>query len=52
MEEIAQKDTNQIKPTLDTLLVLNSNTNQIEMVKGVDKEGNLQKIPPDEKKGQ
>ncbi|MDN5395616.1 MAG: DUF3945 domain-containing protein [Chryseobacterium sp.] len=50
MEEIEQNEANEIKPTSDTLLVLNINTNQIEMVKGVDKEGNLQKIPPDEKK--
>jgi len=50
MEEIAQNKTNQIKPTSDTLLVLNINTNQIEMVKGIDQDGNLQKFPPDEKK--
>lgn len=50
MEEIEQNEANEIKPTSDTLLVLNINTNLIEMVKGVDKEGNLQKIPPDEKK--
>ncbi|AYM99234.1 DUF3945 domain-containing protein [Chryseobacterium sp. 3008163] len=50
MEDIAQNKTNQIKPISDTLLVLNINTNQIEMVKGVDKDGNLQKLSPDEKK--
>nr|WP_317165033.1 hypothetical protein [Chryseobacterium sp. 18068] len=50
MEEIAQHERNQIKPVSDTLLVLNKDTNKIEMVKGVDKDGNLQKIPPDEKR--
>lgn len=50
MEEAVQNETNQIKPVSDTLLVLNINTNQIDMVKGVDKDGNLQKIPPNEKK--
>ncbi|MBM7420225.1 MULTISPECIES: DUF3945 domain-containing protein [Chryseobacterium] len=53
MEEKVQNETNEtneIKPVSDTLLVLNINTNAVEMVKGVDKEGNLQKIPPDEKK--
>ncbi|MCS3869418.1 hypothetical protein J3D55_002334 [Chryseobacterium ginsenosidimutans] len=50
MEEIAQNEANEIKPTSDTLLVLNINTHTIEMVKGVDKDGNLQKFPPDEKK--
>lgn len=48
MEEIAQDETNQIKPVSDTLLVLNINTDAVEMVKGVDKEGNLQKFPPHE----
>ncbi|VFA41329.1 DUF3945 domain-containing protein [Chryseobacterium indologenes] len=46
----ATNETNKIKPVSDTLLVLNINTNAVEMVKGIDEEGNLQKIPPDEKK--
>ena len=50
MEEIAQSESNEIKPLSDTLLVLNKDTHKIEMVKGVDKNGNLQKIPPDQKK--
>ncbi|WP_456151796.1 DUF3945 domain-containing protein [Chryseobacterium oranimense] len=44
------KETNKIKPTRDTLLVLNVRSNKVEMVKGIDKNGNLQKIPPQEKK--
>jgi len=43
-------ETNKIKPVSDTLLVLNIQTNAVEMVKGIDKEGNLQKFPPNEKK--
>ncbi|MDH6252448.1 hypothetical protein M2347_002175 [Chryseobacterium sp. H1D6B] len=50
MEEAVQNETNQIKPVSDTLLVLNKDTNKIEMVKGLDSDGNLQKFPPDEKK--
>ncbi|REC42024.1 DUF3945 domain-containing protein [Chryseobacterium sp. 5_R23647] len=53
MEEKVQNETNEtnkIKPVSDTLLVLNINTNAVEMVKGIDEEGNLQRIPPDEKK--
>ncbi|KQT20839.1 hypothetical protein ASG31_16780 [Chryseobacterium sp. Leaf404] len=50
MEEAVQNETNQIKPVSDTLLVLNISTNAVEMVKGVDKDGNLQKISPNEKK--
>jgi len=50
MVQNATNETNKIKPVSDTLLVLNINTNAVEMVKGIDKEGNLQKIPPDEKK--
>lgn len=48
MEEIAQNGVNEVKPVSDTLLVLNKDTNKIEMVKGVDKDGNLQKVPPKE----
>jgi len=51
MEEIAQDKTNEIKPVSDTLLVLNKESNKIEMVKGVDQEGNLQKFPAQEIKG-
>lgn len=50
MEETAQNGANEIKPVSDTLLVLSKDTNKIEMVKGVDQDGNLQKIPPHEKK--
>ncbi|MNK67066.1 hypothetical protein D3C87_863980 [compost metagenome] len=50
MEKKVQNETNEIKPVSDTLLVLNIHTNAVEMVKGIDKDGNLQKIPPNEKK--
>lgn len=53
MEKKVQNETNEtnkIKPVSDTLLVLNIHTNAVEMVKGVDKDGNLQKLPPDEKR--
>ena len=50
MEEILENSGNEIKPASDTLLVLNIHNNKIEMVQGVDKEGNLQKFPPEEKK--
>ncbi|KFF00687.1 hypothetical protein IX39_08665 [Chryseobacterium formosense] len=50
MEETAHNEANEIKPVSDTLLVLTKDTNKIEMVKGIDKEGNLQKFPPDDKK--
>ncbi|SKB95347.1 hypothetical protein [Chryseobacterium balustinum] len=50
MEKKVQNETNEIKPLSDTLLVLNIHTNAVEMVKGIDQDGNLQKIPPDEKK--
>lgn len=49
-EIINSQETNEIKPLADTLLVLNIHTNQVEMVKGVDQEGNLQKFPPEDKK--
>ncbi|KYH06692.1 hypothetical protein A1704_23045 [Chryseobacterium cucumeris] len=48
-EIINAQETGEIKLARDTLLVLNSDTNQVEMVKGVDKEGNLQKVSPLEK---
>ncbi|UZT98993.1 DUF3945 domain-containing protein [Chryseobacterium fluminis] len=48
MEETAQNGADEIKPVSDTLLVLSKDTNKIEMVKGVDKDGNLQKFPPNE----
>lgn len=53
MEEKVQNEsneTNKIKPVSDTLLVLNIHTNAVEMVKGTDQDGNLQKFPPDEKR--
>ncbi|WP_343607822.1 DUF3945 domain-containing protein [Chryseobacterium oranimense] len=49
-EIINSQETSEIKPSTDTLLVLNIHTNQVEMVKGIDKEGNLQKFPPEDKK--
>lgn len=49
-KEINSQKPNELKPSTDTLLVLNIHTNQVEMVKGVDKDGNLQKITPQEKK--
>ncbi|MCP1297936.1 DUF3945 domain-containing protein [Chryseobacterium sp. S0630] len=48
-EIINSQETGEIKPTRDTLLVLNTDTNQVEMVKGIDQEGNLQKVSPLEK---
>jgi len=53
MEKKVQNETNEtkkIKPVSDTLLVLNIQTNAVEMIKGIDQDGNLQKFPPDEKK--
>lgn len=50
MEQITQHKTDEIKPVSDTLIVLNINTNAVEMVKGIDPDGNLQKISPNEKK--
>ncbi|MBW7674195.1 DUF3945 domain-containing protein [Chryseobacterium chendengshani] len=50
MEETAQNENDKIEPVSDTLLVLNKDTNTIEMVKGVDQDGNLEKIPPHQKK--
>lgn len=49
-EIINSQEASEIKPTTDTLIVLNIHTNQVEMVKGVDQDGNLQKISPQEKK--
>jgi len=49
-ELINSQEINNLKPSADTLLVLNIHTNQVEMVKGIDKEGNLQKVPPKETK--
>lgn len=49
-EIINSQETSKITPSTDTLIVLNIHTNQVEMVKGVDKEGNLQKFPPEDKK--
>lgn len=49
-EIINPQETGEIKPTRDTLLILNTDTNQVEMVKGVDQEGNLQKVSPLERK--
>ncbi|QBA19692.1 DUF3945 domain-containing protein [Chryseobacterium indologenes] len=52
MEEeiINAQESDEIKPVSDTLIVLNTHTNQVEMVKGIDRDGNLQKVPPQEKK--
>ncbi|MCS4302404.1 DUF3945 domain-containing protein [Chryseobacterium sp. BIGb0232] len=49
-EIINSQEASEINPTIDTLIVLNIHTNQVEMVKGIDQEGNLQKVPPLEKK--
>ncbi|MBP2617868.1 DUF3945 domain-containing protein [Chryseobacterium jejuense] len=49
-ELINPHEPNELKPATDTLLVLNIHTNQVEMVKGIDKDGNLQKVTPQEKK--
>ncbi|WP_241279580.1 DUF3945 domain-containing protein [Chryseobacterium cucumeris] len=49
-EIINAQEPNELKPATDTLLVLNIHTNQVEMVKGIDQDGNLQKVPPQEKK--
>lgn len=49
-EIINSRETGEIKPSTDTLIVLNTHTKQVEMVKGVDQEGNLQKFPPEDKK--
>ncbi|MFN3019599.1 hypothetical protein ACK1KB_01245 [Chryseobacterium sp. TY3] len=50
MQEKIENSDNEIKLRSDTLLVHNLHNNKIEMVQGVDKEGNLQKFPPEEKK--
>lgn len=50
MEDNQPSNSNEIKPAKDTLLVLNIHNNTIEMVKGIDKEGNLQTVPPENKK--
>ncbi|MGE8535761.1 MAG: DUF3945 domain-containing protein [Chryseobacterium sp.] len=47
---INPQEPNELKPSTDTLLVLNIHTNQVEMVKGLDQDGNPQKVPPQEKK--
>lgn len=44
MEDNQPSNTNEIKPATDTLLVLNIHNNTIEMVRGIDKEGNLQTV--------
>jgi hypothetical protein len=48
MEKKVKNETHEIKLVSDTLLVLNIDTNAIEMVKGIDNDGNLQKFPPNE----
>lgn len=52
MEEITKPaaNANEIKQVSDTLLVLDKDTNKIEMVKGVGQDGSLQKDPPKEMK--
>ncbi|RKE81626.1 DUF3945 domain-containing protein [Chryseobacterium sp. AG363] len=47
---INSQESGGLKPSTDTLIVLNIHTNQVEMVKGIDQDGNLQKVPPQEKK--
>ncbi|WP_288447098.1 DUF3945 domain-containing protein [uncultured Chryseobacterium sp.] len=49
-ELINPQEPEELKPATDTLLVLNIHTNQVEIVKGIDQDGNLQKVPPHEKK--
>jgi len=49
-EWINSQKTNEIKPSADTLPVLNIHTNQVEIAKGADKNGNLQKVPPGKKR--
>jgi hypothetical protein len=49
-ELINPQEPNELKPATDTLLVLNIHTNQVEMVKGINQDGNLQKVAPQEKK--
>ncbi|MGR3857144.1 DUF3945 domain-containing protein [Chryseobacterium indologenes] len=49
-ELINSQESGGLKPSTDTLIVLNIHTNQVEMVKGIDQDGNLQKVPPQEKK--
>lgn len=50
MEDNQPSNTNEIKLATDTLLVLNIHNNKIEMVKGIDKEGKLQTVLPENKK--
>ncbi|WP_312822781.1 DUF3945 domain-containing protein [Epilithonimonas sp.] len=52
MEEIIQNRAidNDIKSSSDTLLVLDNETNKIEMVKDIDSSGKIQKIAPENKK--
>lgn len=50
MQEKIENSDNEIKLRSDTLLVHNLHNNKIEMVQGVDKEGNLPTFPPEEKK--
>lgn len=45
-----QDPTHEIQHTSDTLLVLDKETNAVEMVKGVDQDGTLQKVSPEKKK--
>ncbi|MXS71565.1 DUF3945 domain-containing protein [Flavobacteriaceae bacterium W22] len=51
MDEVTQKEADKIKPASDTLLVLDKDSNRVEMVKGVDKDGHLQKISRENQKG-
>jgi len=52
MEKIIQNRAidNDIKSSSDTLLVLDNETNKIEMVKDIDSSGKIQKIAPENKK--
>lgn len=46
---VQNRENQQVEPTSETLLALNRRTNKVEMVKGLDKEGNLQTFSPDNK---
>ncbi|MFS4432174.1 DUF3945 domain-containing protein [Chryseobacterium sp. S90] len=48
-ETIKPQESPTIKLAAETLLVLNTHTNEVEMVKGIDKDGNLQKFSPQDK---
>lgn len=49
MENEVKKESTDINSAMDTLLVLNVHNNSVEMVQGVDKEGNIKKLPPEDR---